>query len=73
LGVDPFETSEDIQLPVTISEFVKVYENGAHRSDLMTVYCARLTMRADGSHNGISSVLGGAAGAAGATGAAGGG
>lgn len=29
LGVDPFKTSEDIQLLLTIGDFVKVYENGA--------------------------------------------
>ena len=40
LGVDPFKTSEDIQLPLTIGDLVKVYENGARLSDLTTVYCS---------------------------------
>lgn len=30
LGVDPFTASEDAVFPVTLGEFVKVYENGAH-------------------------------------------
>ena len=30
LGVDPFTTSEDVQFPVTIGDFVRAYENGAH-------------------------------------------
>jgi acyl carrier protein len=29
LGIDPFTTSEDVQFPVTLGDFVKVYENGA--------------------------------------------
>jgi acyl carrier protein len=29
LGVDPFTTSDDVQFPVTISDFVRAYENGA--------------------------------------------
>jgi acyl carrier protein len=29
LGVDPFTTSEDVQFPVTVGDFVKAYENGA--------------------------------------------
>jgi acyl carrier protein len=29
LGVDPFTTSEDVQFPVTIGDFVRAYENGA--------------------------------------------
>jgi acyl carrier protein len=29
LGVDPFTTSEDVHFPVTLGDFVKVYENGA--------------------------------------------
>jgi acyl carrier protein len=29
LGVDPFTASEDAQFPVTLGDFVKVYENGA--------------------------------------------
>jgi acyl carrier protein len=31
LGIDPFTTSEDAVFPVTFGDFVKVYENGAHR------------------------------------------
>ena len=30
LGVDPFTTGEDVQFPVTVGDFVKAYENGAH-------------------------------------------
>ncbi len=29
LGVDPFTASEDAAFPVTLGDFVKVYENGA--------------------------------------------
>ena len=29
LGVHPFSKCEDMQLPVTIGDFVKAYENGA--------------------------------------------
>jgi acyl carrier protein len=29
LGVDPFTASEDAVFPVTLGDFVKVYENGA--------------------------------------------
>jgi len=29
LGVDPFSTSEDSSFPVTLGEFVRVYENAA--------------------------------------------
>jgi acyl carrier protein len=29
LGIDPFSKCEDIQLPVTIGDFVKAYENDA--------------------------------------------
>ncbi len=29
LGVDPFTASEDALFPVTLGDFVKVYENGA--------------------------------------------
>ena len=29
LGVDPFTAAEDAFFPVTIGDFVKVYENGA--------------------------------------------
>ena len=29
LGVDPFTTAEDAFFPVTLGDFVKVYENGA--------------------------------------------
>jgi len=29
LGVDPFTTSEDVHFPVTLGDFVRVYENGA--------------------------------------------
>jgi len=30
LGVDPFTTAEDAFFPVTLGDFVKVYENGVH-------------------------------------------
>ena len=30
LGVDPFTTSEDVLFPVTVGDFVKAYEHGAH-------------------------------------------
>jgi acyl carrier protein len=30
LGVDPFTTSDDVQFPVTVGDFVKAYEHGAH-------------------------------------------
>lgn len=30
LGLDPFTTSEDVQFPVTVGDFVKAYEHGAH-------------------------------------------
>jgi len=30
LGVDPFTASEDVYFPVTLGDFVKAYENGAH-------------------------------------------
>lgn len=29
LGVDPFSTSEEVQFPVTVGDFVKAYENAA--------------------------------------------
>jgi acyl carrier protein len=29
LGIDPFTTSDDIYFPVTLGDFVKVYENAA--------------------------------------------
>ncbi len=29
LGVDPFTAAEDAFFPVTLGDFVKVYENGA--------------------------------------------
>ncbi len=29
LGIDPFTMSEDAVFPVTLGDFVKVYENGA--------------------------------------------
>jgi acyl carrier protein len=29
LGVDPFTTSEDVQFPVTVGDFVRAYEDGA--------------------------------------------
>jgi acyl carrier protein len=30
LGIDPFTSAEDAVFPVTLGDFVKVYENGAH-------------------------------------------
>lgn len=30
LGVDPFTTSDDVQFPVTVGDFVKAYEHGTH-------------------------------------------
>jgi acyl carrier protein len=30
LGVDPFSTSDAIDFPVTLGDFVRVYENAAH-------------------------------------------
>ena len=30
LGVDPFSTSDDISFPVTLGDFVRVYENAAN-------------------------------------------
>lgn len=30
LGIDPFTASEDVQFPVTVGDFVKAYEHGAH-------------------------------------------
>ncbi|HUD88968.1 MAG TPA: acyl carrier protein [Xanthobacteraceae bacterium] len=30
LGIDPFTSAEDAMFPVTLGDFVKVYENGAH-------------------------------------------
>ena len=30
LGIDPFTASEDAHFPVTLGDFVKVYENGAY-------------------------------------------
>jgi acyl carrier protein len=30
LGIDPFTAAEDAVFPVTLGEFVKVYEHGAH-------------------------------------------
>lgn len=29
LGTDPFTSSDDVQFPVTVGDFVKAYENGA--------------------------------------------
>jgi len=29
LGVDPFSASEDVSFPVTLGDFVRVYENAA--------------------------------------------
>jgi len=31
LGVDPFTTAEDAMFPLTLGDFVKVYENGARQ------------------------------------------
>jgi acyl carrier protein len=30
LGIDPFTAAEEATFPVTLGEFVKVYEHGAH-------------------------------------------
>ena len=30
LGVDPFTAAEEAVFPVTLGDFVKVYENGVH-------------------------------------------
>jgi acyl carrier protein len=30
LGIDPFTAAEDAFFPVTLGDFVKVYEHGAH-------------------------------------------
>jgi hypothetical protein len=30
LGVDPFTASDDAVFPLTLGDFVKVYENGVH-------------------------------------------
>jgi acyl carrier protein len=30
LGVDPFTASDDVYFPVTLGDFVKVYEHAAH-------------------------------------------
>jgi acyl carrier protein len=30
LGLDPFTTSDEVQFPVTVGDFVKAYEHGAH-------------------------------------------
>ena len=29
LGIDPFTAAEDVHFPVTLGDFVRVYENGA--------------------------------------------
>lgn len=29
LGFDPFSASEDLEFPVTFSDFIKIYEDGA--------------------------------------------
>jgi acyl carrier protein len=29
LGLDPFNTAEDLDLPVTLGDFVRLYDNGA--------------------------------------------
>lgn len=29
LGIDPFTAAEDVQFPVTLGDFVRVYEHGA--------------------------------------------
>jgi acyl carrier protein len=34
LNVNPFATSEEFQLPVTVGDFVKAYENDARRHAL---------------------------------------
>lgn len=33
LGLDPFDTEEDIEFPVTFGDFVKFYEDAADLSD----------------------------------------
>ena len=33
-GIDPFAAAEDAQFPVTLGDFVKVYENGARTAPL---------------------------------------
>ena len=30
LGVDPFTASDEVVFPLTLGDFVKVYENGVH-------------------------------------------
>lgn len=30
LGTDPFTSGDDVDFPVTVGDFVKAYENGAH-------------------------------------------
>jgi acyl carrier protein len=30
LGVDPFASADDVSFPVTLGEFVRIYENAAH-------------------------------------------
>jgi acyl carrier protein len=30
LGLDPFTTSDEVQFPITVGDFVKAYEHGAH-------------------------------------------
>ena len=30
LGFDPFSGPDEVRIPVTLGEFVRVYENGAH-------------------------------------------
>jgi acyl carrier protein len=32
LGFDPFDTEEDVELPVTVGDFIKFYEDAAARS-----------------------------------------
>lgn len=29
LGIDPFSTAEDVDFPVTVGDFIKLYENAA--------------------------------------------
>jgi acyl carrier protein len=29
LGLDPFTASEDLEFPITLGDFIKLYENGA--------------------------------------------
>jgi acyl carrier protein len=31
LGIDPFTAAEDAMFPLTLGDFVKVYENGAQQ------------------------------------------